>query len=83
MAQTHKARYNSFMDRITIIADVRGGRPVIVGTRITVSEVLEMLGSGMTEFDIIEAFPNLSPEDVRAALAYAAREFDHPVIAAQ
>lgn len=71
------------MDRIAIIKGVRGGRPVIAGTRITVSEVLEMLGSGMSEADIIEAFPGLSPADIRAALAYAAREFDHPVVAAE
>jgi uncharacterized protein (DUF433 family) len=37
----------------------------------------------MTESDILQAFPNITAEDVRAALAYAAREFDHPVIAAQ
>ena len=71
------------MERIAIIKGVRGGRPVIAGTRITVSEILEMLGSGMSEPDIIESFPNLSPEDIRAALAYAARELDHPVIAAE
>ncbi len=71
------------MDRIAIIKGVRAGRPVIAGTRITVSEVLEMLGSGMSEADIIEAFPGLSPADIHAALAYAAREFDHPVVAAE
>jgi uncharacterized protein (DUF433 family) len=48
-----------------------------------VTEVLEMFGAGMTESDILQAFPNITAEDVRAALAYAAREFDHPVIAAQ
>jgi len=71
------------MDRIAVIKGVRSGRPVIAGTRVTVSEVLEMLGAGMSEADIVEAFPNLSVEDIRAALAYAAREFDHPVIAAE
>lgn len=71
------------MDRIVTMAGVRGGRPIVAGTRITVAEVLEMFGAGMTEADIIEAFPNLSPEDIRAALAYAAREFDHPVVSAQ
>ncbi|HVY04109.1 MAG TPA: DUF433 domain-containing protein [Caulobacterales bacterium] len=70
------------MDRIVTIEGVRGGRPVIAGTRITVSEVLEMLGAGMTEADIREAFPNIASEDIRAALAYAAREFDHPVVSA-
>lgn len=59
------------MDRIVSIAGVRSGRPIIAGTRITVAEVLEMFGAGMTEADIIEAFPNLAGEDIRAALAYA------------
>jgi uncharacterized protein (DUF433 family) len=70
------------MDRIVIIQGVRGGRPVIQGSRITVSEVLEMFSAGMTEADIIESFPKLSPEDIRAALAYAARNFDHPIVTA-
>jgi uncharacterized protein (DUF433 family) len=71
------------MERIVAIESVRGGRPTIAGSRITVAEVLEKFGAGMTETDMIQSFPNLSVEDVRAALAYAAREFDHPVIAAQ
>lgn len=68
------------MDRIVTVEGVRSGRPTIAGTRITVAEVLEMFGSGMTEADILEAFPQLAPDDIRAALAYAAREFDHPVV---
>jgi uncharacterized protein (DUF433 family) len=70
------------MDRIVTMEGVRGGRPIIAGSRITVAEVLEMLGAGMSEADIIEAFPNLAPEDIRAALAYAAHEFNHPVVTA-
>jgi uncharacterized protein (DUF433 family) len=70
------------MDRITIIQGLRGGRPTIRGLRITVSEVLEMLSSGMTDADILEAFPNLEREDISAALAYAAREIDHPIVTA-
>ncbi len=68
------------MDRVVTIEGVRGGRPIIAGSRITVAEVLEMFGAGMTEADIVEAFPSLSTEDIRAALAYAASEFDHPVV---
>lgn len=70
------------MDRIVTVAGVRGGRPTIAGTRITVAEVLEMFGAGMIEADILEAFPNLSAEDIRAALSYAALEFNHPVVTA-
>ncbi|MGE0739766.1 MAG: DUF433 domain-containing protein [Hyphomonadaceae bacterium] len=71
------------MERIVTIEGLRGGRPTVAGTRITVVELLEMLSSGMAETDIIEAFPQLSPDDIRAALAYAAREFDHPVVTAK
>ena len=70
------------MDRITILADVRGGRPTIRGMRITVSEVLEMLGAGMSHADVLEAFPYLEEADIQAALAYAARTFDHPIVTA-
>jgi uncharacterized protein (DUF433 family) len=70
------------MERITILADVRGGRPTIRGMRITVSEVLEMLSAGMTHADILEAFPYLEQADIQAVLAYAARNFDHPVVTA-
>lgn len=70
------------MNRITILPNVRGGRPTIRGMRITVAEVLEMLGSGMKEADILEAFPYLEGEDIEAALAYAAKNFDHPIVTA-
>ncbi|MCC6789866.1 MAG: DUF433 domain-containing protein [Hyphomonadaceae bacterium] len=71
------------MERIVTVEGVRAGRPTIAGTRITVAEVLEMFGAGMTEADILESFPQITPDDVRAALAYAAREFDHPVVTAK
>jgi uncharacterized protein (DUF433 family) len=70
------------MERITILANVRAGRPTIRGMRITVAEVLEMLGSGMSEADILEAFPYLEADDIKAALIYAAKHFDHPVVTA-
>lgn len=70
------------MDRITIIPGLRGGRPTIRGMRVTVAEVLEMLGAGMSDADILEAFPYLEAEDIRAVLTYAARSFDHPIVTA-
>ncbi len=51
---------------------VMGGKPVIKGTRITVQLVLERLGDGWSDAQIIAAFPNLRPEHIRAAQAYAA-----------
>ena len=58
--------------RITFEPGKRGGKPCIRGLRITVSEVLEYLASGMTEDDILQDFPDLTREDVRACLAFAA-----------
>ena len=57
---------------ITIEPGKRGGRPCIRGLRITVQDVLEYLASGMSEAEILEDFPELEAEDIRACLAYAA-----------
>ena len=57
---------------ITIEPGKRGGKPCIRGLRITVSDVLEYLASGMTESDILRDFPDLTPEDIKACLAFAA-----------
>lgn len=70
------------MSSIVTRPGVRSGRPIVDGTRITVAEVLEMFAAGMTEADILEAFPVLTAQGVRAALAYAAQNFDHPVVTA-
>jgi len=59
-------------DRITIVPEVRGGKPCIRGTRITVYDLLEYLAGGMTEDQILADFPSLSREDIRACLAFAA-----------
>jgi uncharacterized protein (DUF433 family) len=48
------------------------GKPVIRGTRIPVELVLRKLGEGTTEAELIDAYPRLTPEDIRAALTFAA-----------
>ena len=58
--------------RITVNPAVRGGKPCIKGTRITVYDVLEYLAGGMTEDKILGDFPDLTRDDIRAALAFAA-----------
>ena len=58
--------------RITIEPGKRGGKPTIRGMRITVSDVLDYLASGMTEEQILRDFPDLTREDIRACLAFAA-----------
>ena len=61
-----------YKGRITIEAGKRSGKPCIRGLRITVSDVLEYLASGMTEDEILSEFPDLEREDIRACLAFAA-----------
>jgi len=62
----------SWQDRISVDPAVRGGKPCIKGTRITVYDVLEYLAGGMTEDQILSDFPDLTREDIRASLAFAA-----------
>jgi uncharacterized protein (DUF433 family) len=70
------------LERITIEPGKRGGRPCIRGIRITVSDVLELLASGLTPEQVLKQMPDLEPEDIRAALEYAARYLDHPRLVA-
>ena len=62
----------SWEDRISVDPEVRSGKPCIKGTRITVYDVLEYLAGGMPESEILGDFPDLTAEDVRACLAFAA-----------
>ena len=57
---------------ITLEPGKRGGKPCIRGLRITVYDVLEYLASGMTEAQVLEDFPDLTRDDIRACLAFAA-----------
>jgi uncharacterized protein (DUF433 family) len=57
---------------ITIDAGKRRGKPCIRGTRMTVTDVLEYLAGGMTHQELIADFPDLTEEDIRACLAFAA-----------
>lgn len=57
---------------ITIEPGKRSGKPCIRGMRVTVTDVLEYLASGMTEDEILADFPYLTREDIRACLAFAA-----------
>jgi len=73
---------NVLLDRIAIDPRVCGGKPCIRGTRIWVSLVLDFLAGGMTESDLLSEYPQLTHEDVLAAIAYgaeAARERIVPI----
>lgn len=61
-----------YRDIITIEPGKRGGKPIIRGMRITVQDVLEYLAGGMSEGEILSDFPELTREDIRACLAFAA-----------
>lgn len=62
----------NYTEIITIEPGKRSGKPCIRGMRISVSDVLEYLASGMTEGEIVNDFPELTLEDIHACLAYAA-----------
>ena len=68
------------LDRITFDPEQCGGRPCIRGMRIRVKDVLEMLAAGETEKQILEDFPYLEAEDIRACLEFAAAEMDHAIL---
>jgi uncharacterized protein (DUF433 family) len=62
----------NYREIITMEPGKLGGRPAIRGLRISVQSILEYLASGMTEQQILEDFPDLTVEDIRACIAYAA-----------
>jgi uncharacterized protein (DUF433 family) len=62
----------NYQEIITIDPGKRGGKPTIRGMRITVADVLDWLAVGMTHDEIIRDYPELTEEDIRACLAYAA-----------
>jgi uncharacterized protein (DUF433 family) len=70
------------MARITINPEQCGGRPCIRGMRIRVIDVLDLFAAGLSAEQILEEMPDLEMDDLKAALNYAARRLDHPVLAA-
>lgn len=69
-----------YLARITINPNQCGGRPCIRGLRIRVTDILELLGSGASNDEILEDYPYLEGEDILAAIEYAARQTDHAVL---
>jgi uncharacterized protein (DUF433 family) len=61
-----------YLANITIEPGKRSGKPSIRGTRMTVTDVLEYLASGMSEAEILSEFPDLTADDIKACLAFAA-----------
>ncbi len=71
---------SSQLDRITSDPEICGGRPCIRGQRIRVTDILDLLAGGATRAEILDDYPYLEDDDITAALEYAARHVDHPLI---
>jgi len=74
---------DGLLARITSDPAKFGGRPCIRGLRIRVVDVLDLLSAGLSHAEIVEELPDLEPDDIKAALAFASRRVDHPLIAAE
>jgi uncharacterized protein (DUF433 family) len=72
----------SYLNRITFDPELCGGRPCIRGYRLRVKDVLDLLGAGMTEAEILKDYPFLESEDIRACLQFAAAQVDHAILQA-
>ena len=62
----------NYRERITIDPRIRSGKACIRGTRITVADVFDYLGGGMSVAEVLEDFPDLSADDIQACFAFAA-----------
>ena len=69
-------------ERITSNPEICGGKPCIRGLRIRVSDVLELLASGLRPEQIVEELPDLETEDIFAVLRYASEQVNHVVLKA-
>jgi uncharacterized protein (DUF433 family) len=72
---------NILLDRIGIDPEVCGGKPCIKGTRIWVSLILDFLSDGMTEAELLTEYPQLTHDDVLAAIAYGAEAARERIVA--
>jgi uncharacterized protein (DUF433 family) len=62
----------SLLERIIVVPQVRFGKPCVRGTRISVGDILGYMAGGMSEDEILQDFPQLERDDIRACLAFAA-----------
>ena len=70
----------NYLERITFNPEQCGGRPCIRGMRIRVKDVLDLLAAGILESAILEDYPDLDADDIKACLQYAAAQADHAVL---
>ena len=79
---TEEATLAALAERITVNPDQCGGRPCVRGLRIRVTDVLDLLASGLLPEQVLDELPDLEPEDIAACLRFASRRLDHPIVAA-
>ena len=69
---------SSLINRITLNPRQCGGRPCIRGMRIRVTDILDLLASGLNKDQVLEELPDLEEQDIQAALQFASNRFNHP-----
>lgn len=79
---TEEATVAALAERITVNPDQCGGRPCVRGLRIRVTDVLDLLASGLSPVQVLDELPDLEPDDITACLRFASRRLDHPIVAA-
>jgi len=79
---TEEATVAALAERITVNPDQCGGRPCVRGLRIRVTDVLDLLASGLSPEQVLDELPDLEPEDIAACLRFASGRLDHPIVAA-
>lgn len=72
----------SLLERIVVDPEVVHGRPRVRGTRMRVTDVLSLLAAGADEAEILEEYPYLTADDIKACLEYAAAQADHTILIA-
>jgi uncharacterized protein (DUF433 family) len=71
---------DNLLGRIVMNPAICGGRPTVAGTRIRASDIVEMLANGTTQSEILADFDELTAEDIKAAMLFAARSISHSVL---
>lgn len=79
---TERFSMATLLARITINPKQCGGRPCIRGMRIRVLDALDLFAAGLNAEEILEEMPDLEADDLKAALLYASRKLNHPVLVA-
>ncbi|ETW94001.1 MAG: hypothetical protein ETSY1_36795 [Candidatus Entotheonella factor] len=68
------------MHRIVVNPEILGGKPIVDGTRLSVAHILGLLAHGMSHTEIVEAYPELTMDDVKAVIQYAADALHNDVL---